>query len=373
MNMGMPMVFAGPGPSRWIDGSVSIADGRVLATPGGIRLALLPEPRATAGCCGSAPARTICTWHAPTGRRSCWWAAGACGPAHGRRHVGLGAAGRIARSQRAQRPRISRRRPLFPPPEQRRDRGHRSGTGPHRAGGQIAEGRRSRQHHLSSGKSHFASAGERRRLLPVGCRAGGSPAAVWRPIPTTPRRCRCAAKFCSTRASGARPSPLSAARTSWTPIRGPAFCSATRSWTACARILPPIAGQGDEAERLVDDPASGRPYLRLMADGLRQAGEWAPAWEYYQKLIDLEPDALPLDPIDTVLTVRRDRWFQGRLALLRERGERASRGQHRCRRRRAAEGGRGRRLDRRLAAVRRLFRQPTGRGAGAKPTRPSAQ
>ena len=34
MNMGgMPMVFSGPGPPRWIDGSVSIADGRVLTTP----------------------------------------------------------------------------------------------------------------------------------------------------------------------------------------------------------------------------------------------------------------------------------------------------------------------------------------------------
>jgi outer membrane protein assembly factor BamB len=33
MNMGIPMVLSGPGPPRWIDGSVSIADGRVLATP----------------------------------------------------------------------------------------------------------------------------------------------------------------------------------------------------------------------------------------------------------------------------------------------------------------------------------------------------
>ncbi len=77
-------------------------------------------------------------------------------------------------------------------------------------------------------------------------------------------------------------------------------------------------GRGDEAERLVDDPSQHAVYLRLMADGLRQAGEWAPALDAYQKLIDLEPGALPLDPVETALTVRRDRWFQGRLAMLRE-------------------------------------------------------
>jgi outer membrane protein assembly factor BamB len=76
--------------------------------------------------------------------------------------------------------------------------------------------------------------------------------------------------------------------------------------------------RGDEAEGLVDDPSQHAVYLRLMADGLRQAGEWAPALDCYRKLIDLEPDALPLDRVDTALTVRRDRWLQGRLAMLRD-------------------------------------------------------
>ena len=60
-------------------------------------------------------------------------------------------------------------------------------------------------------------------------------------------------------------------------------------------------GRGDEVERLVDDPSQHAVYLRLMADGLRQAGEWAPAFDYYQKLVDLEPEALPLDQVDPAL------------------------------------------------------------------------
>ena len=74
---------------------------------------------------------------------------------------------------------------------------------------------------------------------------------------------------------------------------------------------------GGEVERLVDDPAGHAVYLRLMACGLRQAGQWATAFEYYQKLIDLEPNQRPLDPIGKNLTVLRDRWFQGQLVLLR--------------------------------------------------------
>ena len=41
------------------------------------------------------------------------------------------------------------------------------------------------------------------------------------------------------------------------------------------------------------------------------------ALEFYQKLIDLEPDRRPLDQVSKTLAVRRDRWFQGQLALLR--------------------------------------------------------
>ena len=54
-----------------------------------------------------------------------------------------------------------------------------------------------------------------------------------------------------------------------------------------------------------------------MADGLRQAGQWADAFDHYQKLIDLEPHRTPLDQVGKSLTVRRDRWFQGQLTMLR--------------------------------------------------------
>ena len=45
--------------------------------------------------------------------------------------------------------------------------------------------------------------------------------------------------------------------------------------------------------------------------------EWTAAWESYQKLIELDPDRLPLDQIDKPHLVRRDRWIQSQLAGLR--------------------------------------------------------
>jgi outer membrane protein assembly factor BamB/tetratricopeptide (TPR) repeat protein len=77
---------------------------------------------------------------------------------------------------------------------------------------------------------------------------------------------------------------------------------------------------GAELERMLDDRTQQAAYLRLMADGLRQSTQWASTFDYYERLMDLDPDQLPLDPIDKMLTVRRDRWFQGQLALLRAEG-----------------------------------------------------
>jgi outer membrane protein assembly factor BamB len=75
--------------------------------------------------------------------------------------------------------------------------------------------------------------------------------------------------------------------------------------------------QGGELEGLVDNAAGRAVYLRLMTDGLRREGQWAPAFDCLQKLIDLEPNSRPLDQISKTLTVRRDRWFQGQLSALR--------------------------------------------------------
>ena len=78
-------------------------------------------------------------------------------------------------------------------------------------------------------------------------------------------------------------------------------------------------GQSAEVEGLLDDAPGRAAFLRAMAAGLRQAGDWAEAFESYQKLADLEPDRRPLDPVDGSLCVRRDRWIQGQLAELRKR------------------------------------------------------
>ena len=72
-----------------------------------------------------------------------------------------------------------------------------------------------------------------------------------------------------------------------------------------------------DIERLLDDPSQQAGYLRLMAGGLQQTGELAAAFDHYQKLIDLDSDHRPLDPIGKILTVRRDRWIQAQLAALR--------------------------------------------------------
>lgn len=72
-----------------------------------------------------------------------------------------------------------------------------------------------------------------------------------------------------------------------------------------------------ELERLADNVEQKADYMRLMAGGLRHAGELTAAFDYYQKLMDLQPNRLELDRIDQTLSVRRDRWFQSQLALLR--------------------------------------------------------
>ncbi len=54
-----------------------------------------------------------------------------------------------------------------------------------------------------------------------------------------------------------------------------------------------------------------------MAAGLRKSGELSAAFDYYQKLTDVEPQQRPLDEIDKTLLVRRDRWLRNQLDELR--------------------------------------------------------
>jgi len=79
----------------------------------------------------------------------------------------------------------------------------------------------------------------------------------------------------------------------------------------------PMAG---EVEPLLDDPIQRATYLRTMATGLHRVGDWRQAVEYYMKLVDLEEAKPALEKVDRSYLVRRDRWVQARLDMLRSEG-----------------------------------------------------
>ncbi len=178
MNMGMPMVLSGPGPPRWIDGSVSIADGRVLATPAESDLLYclsLTDGGLLWKCPRNGDLYVACVDRDKVvlvGRRAVRALRMADGTPAWKRAIELPESstpsGRGFRAGER----------YFLPLSSAEIVGIDLEQGPDRAGSQIAKGRRSGQHHLSPRESHLASAAERRRLLPVGCGAGGSSAAV---------------------------------------------------------------------------------------------------------------------------------------------------------------------------------------------------
>jgi outer membrane protein assembly factor BamB/tetratricopeptide (TPR) repeat protein len=75
-------------------------------------------------------------------------------------------------------------------------------------------------------------------------------------------------------------------------------------------------GQTAEIERLLEDSSQRGDYLRLMIAGLHQSGDPAAAFEQCQKLIDLDTDTPPLETAGKSLSVRRDRWIQAQVASL---------------------------------------------------------
>lgn len=75
-----------------------------------------------------------------------------------------------------------------------------------------------------------------------------------------------------------------------------------------------------EIERLIDSPGQQALFLRLMALGHEKTGDCLSALAQYQKLIELDHGNRDLDAVNAVLSVRRDRWIQGRLATLRDHG-----------------------------------------------------
>ncbi|MEN6459241.1 MAG: PQQ-binding-like beta-propeller repeat protein [Thermoguttaceae bacterium] len=80
--------------------------------------------------------------------------------------------------------------------------------------------------------------------------------------------------------------------------------------------FPTYRKHSSEIERLLDDSSQRAAYLRAMITGLRQANDWASAFERCLQLADLEPDRRPLDAIDPWLSVRRDRWIRAQVAEL---------------------------------------------------------
>jgi outer membrane protein assembly factor BamB/tetratricopeptide (TPR) repeat protein len=75
--------------------------------------------------------------------------------------------------------------------------------------------------------------------------------------------------------------------------------------------------RADEIEQLLDDDAQRAAYLRLMAAGLMESQEWLAAFRHIERLIELpQPDRQP-EPVGPTHSVRRDRWVQSQLAVLR--------------------------------------------------------
>ncbi len=84
----------------------------------------------------------------------------------------------------------------------------------------------------------------------------------------------------------------------------------------------------DEIESLLDDSQQRVAYLRIMATGFQRSGEPTAALDCYLKLADLgikeyagdesNQNGLPFLTVDKSWSVRLDRWVQGRLASLRE-------------------------------------------------------
>jgi tetratricopeptide (TPR) repeat protein len=75
--------------------------------------------------------------------------------------------------------------------------------------------------------------------------------------------------------------------------------------------------QADEIEGLLDDSVQRATYLRLMAAGFMQSEEWLAAFRQLEKLIALEQPEGQLELISPTHSVRRDRWIQSQLAVMR--------------------------------------------------------
>lgn len=76
-------------------------------------------------------------------------------------------------------------------------------------------------------------------------------------------------------------------------------------------------GAAQELEKLLETRQQQTTYLRLVAAGLQKLGERLPAFDAYLKLASPEHASATPDPLSDTHSVRRDRWIQAQLTALR--------------------------------------------------------
>jgi len=86
-------------------------------------------------------------------------------------------------------------------------------------------------------------------------------------------------------------------------LRETLFEGLQEDFVAYRRHLP-------ELEKLLDSEEHRARYERLLAEGLLQAGEYASAWQTYQRLAERKEPLARLEQISKSYAVRRDRWFE---------------------------------------------------------------
>lgn len=74
----------------------------------------------------------------------------------------------------------------------------------------------------------------------------------------------------------------------------------------------------DQLEQLLEEPEQQARFLRLMATGSRESGDFSESMEYLLRIIELDTSSSGLEAIDGSLSIRRDRWIAGQLASLHE-------------------------------------------------------
>jgi outer membrane protein assembly factor BamB len=75
-----------------------------------------------------------------------------------------------------------------------------------------------------------------------------------------------------------------------------------------------------ELKKLLDEPAQEATYWRYMAMGLQRSGEWQEAVNCCMKLVDMDEKDLKPEVIERYYLARRDRWVRSRLLMVRSEG-----------------------------------------------------